>query len=818
MKIRRRDFIRLLGGVTGGLTLGAYALNETLNIPSKLLENAKNGPGIITWKATVCGMCPAGCSLKFKLIDGLPVYVKGNRIFPVNNGGVCPLAHGSLERLFHSERLSRPLVKKGIKGNAKFEKISWDDVFTQIGIKLKNLRKNKMPERMAFLGNNESSLEAEFISMFMKSFGSSNYFRFNFLSQSNLPFEIAYGMNQPPAYDVINAKTILTLGANILETGNSPIYYTKLFSSLRSAAKGSAYFIHVNPRKDVTGTFANLFVAIKPGTFGALALGLAYVLIREELIDRNFVNKFTFGFETWKDANGKEHEGFKNLILKNYYPEKVSKITNIPPEKILELGRYIGNNQPSIVIGGEYVDNDVNGFYSQWAIQSLNALLGNIGKEGGVVFPQSMPSKIFDSCSFDSITKECYKNNLVKNEFNSKSIFNEFSIEQFTENVLSGKPYPLEVLFIYRGDPLFQASNKNALREALKKIPLVIYLGSFINETALYSDLILPLPTYMEEWNVVENLPNVKFPHIGIRQPVVEPFNNLKSAPDLLKTIGKKIGAPVSANIKFQTYADLVKMRLKEIYLSGKGTIVAQQSGAKWLEFIGKRGWHLGTYESFEEFWQLALKQGGWWDPTARPFTTSKSFKTKTKKFEFFSNTLAEKLNKLSKVKKANLFRLNNVNGNQDLLLVPHFSGEKENSKTPLKLFIYSSSVNRDGSTSNLPMLQELFGFSVEYYWNTWAEINPETARQFGIKNNDWIWIGSKDQNIKLKVKLIPTVAKDVVSVPFGLGHKSFGKYAKGYGVNPLEIVKELNDPITGKPAILATNVNIEKNKELKYA
>jgi len=820
LKIKRRDFIRLLGGVTGGLTLGAYALQEKLNVPSRLLNAAKNGPGITSWKATICGMCPAGCSLKFKLIDGLPIYVKGNRIYPVNNGGVCPLAHGSLEQLFHSERLTKPLVKSGVKGSGNFKVISWNDLFNNLSVKLNYLKNNNTPERFAIIGNNESYLQQNFITSFISSFGSPNYFRTNFLSQSKTPFNIIFGRNELPAYDIINAKTVLTLGANILETGSSPIYYTKLFSSLRSRTKGVANFIHVSPRKDVTGTFANEFVPIKCGTYGAFALGLAYVLIREELIDRNFLNKFTFGFEGWIDKNGVEQKGFKELVLKNYYPERVSKITNVPSEIIIRLGRTLGNNQPSIVIGGEYIDNDVNGFYSQWATQSLNALLGNIGKTGGLLFPHSVPSNIFkfpDNFKFNNSNK-----NFIKNKFNERSLTGEFSNEQFAENVLTGKPFPIEVLFIYKGDLIFQSGNKNQLKEALRKIPMVVYFGSFVNETAEYADFVVPLPTYMEEWDVIEKTPGVKFPHAGVRQPIVEPFYNLRSMPDLLLKLGKLIKNKKGEYSKYDSYSALVKARLNEIYLTGKGAVVEKQSGAEWLEFIGKRGWHLGAYESFDEFLQLILQKGGWWDPTAQPVTTKRIFNTISKKFEFFSLTL-QKLFAEKGIKNYSdasfLHGLKPFSGEKESLFLPVFLPPKAEKEKQLKLFIYSSSVNRDGTTSNIPMLQELFGFSVEYYWNSWVELNPETARKFNIENNDFVWITSDNGSINLKAKIIPAIAEDVLAIPFGLGHKSFGKYAKNYGKNPTEILKVQNDFITGKAALLATNVKIEKKiRSTEYA
>ena len=82
MEIKRRDFLKLLGGISGAVAFGTYGCNQIIDVPEKLIEMAKKGAGIETWKNTICGQCPAGCGISVRLIDGIPVYIKGNPIYP----------------------------------------------------------------------------------------------------------------------------------------------------------------------------------------------------------------------------------------------------------------------------------------------------------------------------------------------------------------------------------------------------------------------------------------------------------------------------------------------------------------------------------------------------------------------------------------------------------------------------------------------------------------------------------------------------------------------------------------------------------------
>ncbi len=811
MRIDRRDFIRLLGTAVGGAALVSTGFSQVLEVPEKLLKEATEGPGIVAWKSTICGMCNAGCGLKIKTVDGLPVYVKGNPNYPVNSGGVCPSAHGSLEVLFHPERLQGPMKRVGIAGGNKFEPISWAEALKTVSIKLKELRNAGKPESLAFLGSGEKSLSMSVAEDFMRAYGSPNFFEFSFDSNNTAGLKLQTGIDRFPSYDISNAEVVLTLGASILETELSPVFYTKQVSQRRSSTETKVKFIHVNSHQDLTGMFANLFVPIKHETIGAFALGLAYVLIREKNIDSKFVSSYTFGYENWRDASGKLHEGFKDFVLKNYYPEEVSKITGIPSSTLLYVARQLGNNSPALVIGGNMLNESTNGVFTQMAVNSLNALLGNYGKIGGVIlFPELNNSS---SAVLDSTSKNGLEKLKVDRAGKGKYSISDFSVHQFAKNINAGLSYPIEMLFMYKGNPLFQTLNRHELSEALKKIPLVVSFDSFINESNIYADLILPINSFLEEWNAISDSPGIPFQHTGLRQPVVDKFHDTRQMADVFIGLSKEIGGAPAKTFQMDSFQDLLKTKMKKIFRTGLGAVATQKIEGHWLEFIKQRGWHVGRYQSFDDFWDLLLKNGGWWNPNSKQVNTNKMFSTKTKKFEFYSTALEKTINSAGE-DVAFVLDVLNITARGDIVYLPHYEEPKSSDDKKLSLVMFRNNINRDGSNSNLPILQEMFGIGIRYYWGTWVEMNKLTARKNKIDNNDDIWVSSKLGSIKAHVRIIPSMPDDVVAVPFGMGHTNYGKYADGYGSNPTSIIKNQYDMLSGKPAYQSTRVSISKITE----
>lgn len=820
MEIKRRDFLKLLGISSGAVALGTYGCNQVIDVPERLIELAKKGIGVETWKNTICGQCAAGCGVKVRLVDDIPVYIKGNPIYPVNQGGMCPSGHSALEMLFNPDRIKQPLKRVGIKGRGRWEPISWDDTLQMIANKMMELRNNNKSHQVAFLdGSEQYSLITKHISQFMRAYGSPNYYQYPSLKNNSVPYQLLNGNQQIPSYDFLNTKYILSFGANFLEEGYSPVYYTKLYAHLKDASdEKRTRIVQIDSRMSLTAVNADKWIPIRPGTYGALALGVAYVLIKEKIYDKEFVHNNTFGFDDWTDNDGRTHLGFKSNVLGNYYPEQVSEITAIPGETILEIARELGNNKPSLVLGDQGSVENTNGTFSQMAVNCLNALLGNFEKEGGLYFIDFPQLAELPQIVEDNLAKNGNSQPPIGHAQNSAYPFTDFSMDSFTQNVLADNPYPIKILFLYKGNPLFNSLNHHNFAEVLNKIPLVISFDSFLTESSEYADIILPDHTFLEKWDEFSNIPSVGFTHVGIQQPVIEPLYNTRNSAEVLIELGNKIGGSVSVALPFENYEKEIKYRVEKIYRSGQGAIISEGLKGSWLEYLQQRGWQVGSYNSFDEFWELLTRNGGWWNPIRKKKNIKELFKTPSGKFEFYSQLLKNKIDQLVLKKgedtpqnREHVLSSLNISVRGDKIYLPHHEPVPFDEGKPLFLTSFRLLTNRNGLSSNQPLMQEMFGYTTRQYWNSWAEIHPETAKDYGITDKDYIWIESTIGNIKLKAIINPGVMPDVVAVPFGLGHTSFGRYANGHGVNPNSIMKSQYDSINGNPALQATRVKISR-------
>jgi molybdopterin-containing oxidoreductase family iron-sulfur binding subunit len=130
----------------------------------------------------------------------------------------------------------------------------------------------------------------------------------------------------------------------------------------------------------------------------------------------------------------------------------------------------------------------------------------------------------------------------------------------------------------------------------------------------------------------------------------------------------------------------------------------------------------------------------------------------------------------------------------------------------PLYLISFETLTNRGGFGSNQPMMQEMFGYQARYHWRSWVELNPITAKTYGVSDGDWVWIQSVVGSVRVQAKVYPGIVPGVLAIPFGLGHTSYGRFARGHGVNPHGIMKNLYDHLSGRTALQATKVLISHN------
>lgn len=802
--ISRRDFLKLAGLTTAGISAGHFLFSDLMAVPQHVLDKKAGERGIETWVNTVCGQCPGGCGLRVRLIDDIPVYIKGNPHYPVNRGGVCPMAHTSLEVLFNPDRVKNPLIRVGSKDQNRFNDTDWNQALTALHNRLKALITNSTGHKIAMINGSHSPLMRELSQYWLRAVGSPNYFEDETLIENSMGVLLSQGIHEIPAYDLERSKYILNFGCNFLEEGTSPVYYQRIFGRFRSVTNQvKTTLIHIDSRMNLTAASSNRWVPIHPGTYGALALGIAHVLIADQLYDKDYIEKNTFGFESFKDKNGGEHIGFKSYVRKNYYPEKVSKITGIPTETIIKLAEEFGTHRFAAAIGGDASKYTTNGGITQWAIYCLNALKGNIQQEGGVFFTSVAPEFSFPGLN-QGLAAEKVGENIA-----ARISFGDVSVHSFVEAVLSGSPGLIDTLLIIDANPVFYSRQKSKIIQALKKIENVVVLGTFVDETAEHANLFLPDHSFLEKTDVSGPMPGMMFSHVGLMQPVIKPLFNTRQCGDVLLELGKVVKG--QQLFPWKNYAEIISKRFEVLYESGEGTIIAETVDSEWDRYLNERGWKFQQYDSFESFYRLMRENGGWWDPSIHIRPVRDIFNTPTEKFEFFSSVLQQhRKGKLSTSEtKPGLEK-------EDEQLIPHYEEPAAlglPGEFPLILTVSQLLTNREGKGASQPSMMEIVGIQVERHWKSWMDINPETAKMYGLKDRHLAWVESVKGQVKVEVRFFPGILPGVVHIHLGLGHTSFGRFGTGIGINVMDLIEDKFDSLSSIPALNGTRVRVKQVK-----
>jgi anaerobic selenocysteine-containing dehydrogenase len=547
----------------------------------------------------------------------------------------------------------------------------------------------------------------------------------------------------------------------------------------------------------VTASKADQWVPIYPGTDGALALGIAHWIIKEKKYDKDFVGRYTFGFEDWEGGNGKAHIGFKTLVLNEYSPGQVSLITGIPEERIVQIAEEFSSYRPSIAISGRGVGMQTNGTYSQMAINSLNALVGSIDTRGGLLVQRKPPFQEWPTLQRDEVAEKGLSQPRIDGAGSMPFPFAEEVPYILPERIEKGKPYPVEALFLYYTNPLFSIPEPDKFLTVLEKTPLVVSFSPFMDETTAYADLVLPDGTYFERWQDDHVEPGLGFPMFGLRSPVLEkPLYDVRNTGDVIIQMARNLGGAVAKSFPWKDFQEALRDAVRGVFASKRGSIQAKD---------------------FEEFWKTLVDRGGWWD-SSYPFGEWKRrFNTPSGKFEFYSLRMEQGLREASKKSSKGLDQILKelkIEVRGDSVFLPHFEtprsiGEERN--YPLHLIHYKLMTAAEGRGGNQPFLQEIFGPHLKERWGSWVEINPETAKSMGIQDGDLIWVESRAGKLKAKARLFPGTDPKCVHIPYGQGHKAYGRWAKGRGINPNELLVRDYDYLGGFVSHFSTRVKIYK-------
>ncbi|MFC2002563.1 molybdopterin-dependent oxidoreductase [Chloroflexota bacterium] len=759
--LSRRTLLKL-SALTGAAVVASRvvthpALGSVVSVP-------ESGEGVIIdkWIPASCLNCSTRCATQVRVVNGKAVKITGNPLSQVSEGENCARAHIGLQVLYDPGRISGPLKRTNpVKGRGidpKWAPVSWTQALGEVSERLKSLRTKDLPHQLLLLYGLNTISDEDIIHRFADAYGTPNVISGDALeSEAEKAGEwMADGHYTQSAYDLARTNYILAFGASILESHKPLARNLRMWGKIRRERPNRAKVVVIDPRYSVTAAKSDQWIPISPGTDGALAMAIANVIISEGLYDADFIRNWTVGFNEYKE-----------LALDYYRPESVADITGIPPDTIRQTAREFALTRPAIAWRGRGATSWPNGAYSSYAIFCLNALVGSINVPGGVIYQQNpdyrpMPEVVEDDVAQQGKAKP-------RLDLRKTSIFPlaEVVTNQVADSILDGIPYPVEVAIGFNSNFNMSASGTWRWDEALKKVPYYVHIGPFVSEMAQYADIMLPACTFLEQWAYDHSPPGSGFAEVRIKQPVVEPLADTKGIIDIVFELARKLGGTVAQS-------------LAHIGDDAEG-------------FVRYRTESLIPWGEFRE-------QGVWVGPAYEYHRYDHIFNTPSKKFEFYSRGLEDRLKETGK------------GVDNRLVCLPHYEDAEflgDSSSYPLMLSTYQPLLNVENGSQNYPWAQEVFLVMHGMGWTNFVEINSKTAQALGIRDGDMVWVESPFNRIKVRARVFEGIHPQVVSISSGQGHYAYGRWAKGMGVNPNEIIGVDYDRISGQAAFFNTRVRV---------
>jgi anaerobic selenocysteine-containing dehydrogenase len=864
MGTSRRNFIKFTAGGIAGIHMTP--------LPFKLMDDVaiwtQNWPwvpvppeGEFTHVKSVCTLCHGGCGIEVRKVDERAIKIEGRTDYPVNPGGICAVGMGGLQLLYNkSIRYTGPMRRVGKRGSGKFVGITWPEALHELAVRISYLRKTERSESVVTVdGNPVGSTMSAMIERLTRAIGSPNYTRLPSLEDTyHMGSFLMHGTDSPIAYDLENADYILSFGCGFLEGWGSSGRVMNAWSILRDKAlEGKARVVQIESRASNTASKADLWVAPRPGTDGALALGIAHMIIKNGWYDAKFVNDYSFGFNDWISKDGTEHVGFKTIVLENYPPDKVAKITGVSAEKVKSLAEAFAYANAPLAVYGKGKGTLNGGIYEFMAVHSLNALVGNIDRPGGVLLFDPVPLGPFPAIKADTTALKNRQKPRIDQAGSKRYPFAKSLINNLFETILESNESPVDTLLVFSGNPAYTLPGSNTVEAALQKIPFVVSFSPFQDETSYMADLILPDHTYLEKMDDIVCPTGLQYPMYGLSKPVVKPLYDTKSTGDVIIQLAQRLGQSIGSAFPWENYEEVLKTRAKGLFNAGGDLVTYEDSEPPW-KWRKKRP--MPDYSSSNEMWEKMKSGGMWYRPVCSSDKRERHFKTPTSKFAFFSTQIELAINEYAEeISESDVLENMGIDAKGDEVYMPHYERILSPTKRPshpLKI-LPDNIINLIGNLMPTPptedktipddqaMGNESFDPLAPSYalkmvpydminlasdWlpsppflyktildnqllrnESFVSINPKTASKYELKQGDRVIIQSPKGEVRVRVNLSEGAMPGIVYLPMGFGHTAYDEFNREKGVNPNDIIQTRKDPLSGHPVWWDTPVKLIK-------
>jgi thiosulfate reductase / polysulfide reductase chain A len=540
--INRREFIKL-----SGLGLTGFALSNPLfDWATSSILPISSHPVTSKIIPTYCEVCFWKCAGWAHINDKNELWkLTGNDIDPHCNGRFCPRGTGGVGMYYDEDRLKTPLIRKTIDGKQKFIESTWDEAFNLIVEKMNFISKNSGPESLALFTHGSSGA---YFKRLLKAFGTKNITKPSW-AQCRGPREVAFfntfgeGIGSPERVDIRDTKCLVLIGSHIGEN-----MHNGQVQEVSDAIGKDATIITVDPRFSTVASKSKFWLPIKPATDIALLLSWINIIINEELYDRKFVKKYTYGLDELK-----EH-------VKLFTPEWAYGITTIKPDIIKKTAKEMANASPSVIVHpGRHVTWYGDDTQRLRAVAILNALLGSWGRRGGFYNPEkkklpSIPHPKFPKPEWSWKEAVNGKYSLTYSSL-ANGIVDATIPEKNRKNDIKG-------WFVAGTNLTSTLPNTKRTLEAIQNLDLMVVVDTMPMEITGYADVILPECTYLERYDSIR-VSGHREPTIALRSPVMKPKYNTKSAWWMAKELSKKLN--LNDFFPYKTQEEELNWQLKQI-------------------------------------------------------------------------------------------------------------------------------------------------------------------------------------------------------------------------------------------------------------
>ena len=703
---------------------------------------------------TFCHICPNHCGLEAIIENGRVIDVRASaEAGPVS---MCSVQKGPLHLLGTinaPDRLRKPLKRVGEKGEGKWEEISWDEALDIIAEKLIEVKEKYGPEYVALILGEPKGLEFHVAQRFASAFGTPNVITpGNYCGvQTTESRRFTFGSPYIVARMDLKPKVVIIWGSNLAHTGGTFANINR-YELYKLLTRGETKLVIIDPRnieiwpeKGMRASDADYWIRPRPNSDGALAMGMIKVIIEEELYDKKFVSEWCVGFEELRNE------------VSTFSLEEVEELTWVAKETIQEVARLYATNKPAVIGTANALEGSPVAFQTLRAIAILMGITGNVNTPWGghseVIPPNFYRPGRFMFTDVKEVLEKYPRSpeRSIAPDVPFASRFGYIPTQALVRALITGKPYRPKVGLAFVTNPLLTYPDSRVAELAFKKFELLVVAELFHTSTTRVADIVLPA-AFIHEHDTIAFWPSW-FANIRAHRKVVDPPGEAWPDIKIIIELAKRVG--LEKYFPWKNEEELMNYWLKPL-------------GLTWKKFRDEVRFIHGKIK---------------YDPEKVV-----GYNTPSGKIEIYCKKLEEY--GISPIPRFEEFRK---------ALKGRFEPDEG---YPLIMTCYKSEIFMLSGYRNVKILREKS-------LPPTALMNPETARELGLKEGDWVWIETCKGRVKQRLSLQPGMHPKVIAVEFG-----WGDY--GYKDSNVNLITDYNGPWdpTGSVALRGYPCKVYKAEE----